>query len=579
MAALGIDHGLWADFAQKNALLLADGRIVGCPTSNGPRVLVRNDNPESLARRLGLALPLHIAYAAETAEAKKAVTKLLELKVLRESCDQPIDALQLLARSDEPVEEPVRLQDYDLLALRDAWAHLARDQQRDMGAKIGANIELRTIVYQRRAPRPIKGWARPYEAYLPAAIDRETDSFAKAAGRTPDLTWVDPDYAKILKHDRGRAEAGAQRFLVALGASRDPRLIVPPNERAKWARDTRPASPVAGVERPAAQLTAIGGRYGEHHLLDDRWSPDLDAVVEDIQSGAAKTKRKRALALLAVLSRGWERRYADYQTAKAVIGYNGNWTDEREVQATWLARLASTAWLPNGNGTLRAPSELALPTEANRLTYGGDKSAYLAKIDHKALRPDLLKALGVRLGPSGDDLIARLQHLRDQPVTGDTTNQAHTVYHLLAADLRTNSADIKAGRAMTPPQLRNAFRASPGSNGLLLAGGQWHSPEAVLRGPPIFGEHRVLRSAHSRTRTIVGGSQHTGADCERLCRGPARAGAQALAIVVRPGRDANDLAGTGELDRHGFSPIASSLTSSAAMDWRVLVNRTSDVRS
>src|SRR5262245_2498989 len=104
MAALGIDHGLWADFAQKNALLLADGRIVVCPTRNGPRVLVRNDNPESLARRLGLALPLHIAYAAETAEARKAVTKLLELKVLRESCDQPIDALQLLARSDEPVE-------------------------------------------------------------------------------------------------------------------------------------------------------------------------------------------------------------------------------------------------------------------------------------------------------------------------------------------------------------------------------------------------------------------------------------------------------------------------------------------
>ncbi len=492
MAALAIDHGLWTEFSQKNALLLADGRIVSCPSPNGLRVLVRSDNLQSLAGRLGLALPLHSAYMEDTPEAKKVVAKLLASKALRESCDLPIDALRLLARSDEPVGEQVRLEDDDLLALRDAWAQLARDQQRDMGTKIGANIELRTFVYQGRSPRPIRSWARPCQAYLPSTIDRETDSFAKAAGRTPGLIWLEPDYAKLLKHDRGRTEAGAQRFLVALGASRDPRLIVPPNEIVKWSRDSRPASPVAGVDRPDAQLRAIrNGKYVDH-LLDDRWSPDLDAVVRDIQSSPAKVRRKRALALLAVLSRGWERRYADHQTATAVIGYNGYWTEPREVQATWLARLASTAWLPSGNGTLRAPSQLVLPTDANRLTYGADRSVYLAKIDQRILRTDLLKALGIRLGPSGDDLISRLQHLRDKAITPEVVEQAHTAYQLLAADLQTNAADIKAGRAMTPQRLRNAFRASPGRKGLLLAGGQWSSPEAVLRGPPIFGEYRVF---------------------------------------------------------------------------------------
>jgi hypothetical protein len=493
MAALAIDHGLWTAFSQKKAILLADRRIVVCPAKNGPRVLVRIDDPQSLAARLGLALPLHAAYMAESTQAIKVVSKLSEVKALRDSCDQPVEALQLLSRSNEAIEEPHRIVDNDILALRDAWAHLTRDQQRDMSAKIGSNIALRTIVYQKGSQRPLKSWARPCEAYLPAAIDRETDSFAKVAERTPGLVWVDPDYAKLLKHDRGRSEAGPQRFLVALGVSRDPRLTEPANQIVKWARDTRPASPVLGVDRPAAQLSAIrSGKYVDH-LLDDRWSPDLDAVVIDIQASPTKMKRKRALALLAVLNRGWERRYAEHQTAKAVYGSYGNWIAVKEIQATWLARLASSAWLPNGNGALRAPSDLALPTDANRLSHGTDRSVYLiTKIDLKSVRTDLLKALGIRLGPSGDDLVSQLKHLRDQPITAEIREQVHSVYHLLAADLQTNAAEIKAGRAMTPQRLRNEFRASPGRAGLLLAGDQWLSPEAVLRGPPIFGGLRAF---------------------------------------------------------------------------------------
>lgn len=440
----------------------------------------------------GARLPLHEAYQADNPAAKKVIAKLTEMRILRKSCDQSAEALRLLARSDEPTAEPVRLEDDDLIALREAWGHLASDEQRTMGTKIGANIELRTIVYQPGSQRVERGWARPQEAYLPAQIDRETDSFARAAGRTPGLVWMDPRYAKVLKHERGRAEPGAQRFLSALGVSRDPRLIAPPNESVKWARDIRPASAVAGVRRPEAQLRAI--RAGEYcdHLLDDRWSPDLDAVIQDIQSARARLRKRRALALLALLSRGWERRYSDYQMAKAVVGYNGRWTNSREVQATWLARLSAEAWLPNGSGSLRAPSQLALPTEANRLTYGSDKSAYLTKIDQKAVRLDVLKALGVRLGPSGDDLMQRLQQLREQPLTPGITDQVHTVYHLLAADLRSNTADLKAGRALTPQRLRNTFRASSTRGGLLLADGRWHSPESVLRGPRIFGEYRVF---------------------------------------------------------------------------------------
>ena len=488
MAALAIKNELWPKFRQKKALLLADGRIVACPGKRSTRVLVRNDSPKSLARRLRLALPLHQAYTTDSSSAERVIAKLSELNILHESCDQPLDALHLLARSGEPAEEPVKVEDDDLLAIRSAWAKLDRDEQRDLGVKIGANIALRTIMYPDRYKNPVGSWDRPCDAYLPSTIDRETNSFASAAKRTSGLIWIDPRYAKLLKQEHGSSEAGPQRFLVALGVSSAPRLIVPPNEEPKWFRDSRPASAVAGINRPDVQLQTIQEEgYDEFYLLNDRWCPDLELVVKDIQSDPAKTKRKRALALLAVLNRGWKRRYADHRMAKVVVGSYGYWMEKREVQATWLARLASTAWLPNGNGALKPPGKLALRTDASRLAYGLDRSVYLDKINETQMRSDFLKALGIQLGPSVDNLVSKLQDLRDKPVTSQVTDQANTIYRLLAADLQGNVADKKAAK-----RLQKTFRAPPKQNGLLLVDGQWYSPEAVLRGPRVFGDHRAF---------------------------------------------------------------------------------------
>ena len=67
---------------------------------------------------------------------------------------------------------------------------------------------------------------------------------------------------------------GAQRFLVALGASRGPRLIAPLNEKKIWSRDARPASAVTENHNPIYQRQAISdGKSDDFYLLNDRWSP------------------------------------------------------------------------------------------------------------------------------------------------------------------------------------------------------------------------------------------------------------------------------------------------------------------
>lgn len=472
------------------SILLADGRIVQAPLRGEPSVLVRSASVDSLGVRLGLAWALHPAYLDEDdAEAQEALTRLTAAGVLVDACDRPDDALDRLARPLAKGGKPIRVGDADLVALREAWARTPRDRQRALAAQVGRNIEIRVVRHIGRKLTP--GWARPAEAYMPGTIDKEADAFAKVAGTSPDLVWADPAYAKVLQHAGGRNEAGAQRFLGALGVARTPRLVEPENEQSPWVRDPRLASAIAGVDRPAAQQRALRA-LSATHLMNDRWSPDLEAVVADIRSGPAKTRRKRALGLLSLIARNWERRYAESETAQAVNAYNGYWNHRGEVQSTWLARLSAVAWLPNGANGYDEPGKLCLPTAANKLAHGSNRRAFLAQVPAHVEASGLLPALGVQAGPTASNLLDRLQAHRGQPATSERVQEVHTLYNLLAQAMKDTSADATAGRAVTPTQLRNAFRRTAAGSGLVLAADGWHSPEAVLRGPPIFGTYRAF---------------------------------------------------------------------------------------
>ena len=273
------------------------------------------------------------------------------------------------------------LGDQQLLALRDAVEKLDEARRRDVGERVGANIELRGYTFAERGEVEER-WISPTEAYLPGAVDRETDSFAKAAHKTPGLLWFDTSYAKLLKRT-DRRELGAQRFLVLLGGRTAPRLIPPINESTQWKRDTRPASPIHGVERTELQTLEIAALASwPSHLIHDNWSPDLEAVILDIKKDRkTPRRRRRALALLSNLARVWDRTYADHIQAEVVWGSDGYWHRIGDVTASWLAFAASAEWLPSATGRLKAPKDLCLPTQANLIAHANDRTAFLAKID------------------------------------------------------------------------------------------------------------------------------------------------------------------------------------------------------
>ena len=492
-AAAAIEAESFRAFCEERGILLADGTRVAPPRPNEPRSLVVRDEPQSLASQLGLTLAIHPVYLGSDKPARRVRGALEAERLLVRSYDSDGAALALLARGKT---EPVRLEDAALLSLRDAFERLSDEDQRERGPKIGRAILLRGFRYDSRGKTEAL-WVSPSKAYLPTQIERETGSFARAAAKTPKVCWVSADYRQLLKRVGGRRELGAQRLLARLGVQTFPGLVPPPNELQRYARDPRLASPIESWRMPGVQQTELRAlNQRTTHLINDRWSPDLDAVIENIKSERAGLARKRrAAALLGLLARGWERHFAEHATARAVWGYDGYWYERGEVIATWLARAASEPWLPSATGALRAPLDLHIPSEPNRLTVGTKRSLYLMPVDDQVLRSPALAALRIRRGPSASSIVAKLEQLRHDGKTGAAIEQeTHTAYRILALACPPDGRGQRPVDDMTVAQLRSRFaggaRGTRGVRGLLLIKGRWYAPEQALSGQSIFGRRR-----------------------------------------------------------------------------------------
>ena len=498
-AAAAIEADIFDEFCAKRSVLLADGRRIAPPGSDEPRTLVVREEERSLASRLGLTLPINPVYTEADKTASRVSGKLKAAKLLVEAYESDAEALSLLAKGKR---EPVRLDDDALLSLRDALEQLTDEHRRELGPKIGRAIELRGFSYDEHGKAETR-WISPSTSYLPRQIDRETDSFGRAAAKTPGLAWLSPDYARVLKRPGGRRELGAQGLLVRLGAQIFPRLVAPPNEIQRYSRDPRPATPIEHAALPPVQATEVRAlSQSATHLIDDRWSPDLDAVIADIHNDRASPGRKRrAAALIGLLARGWERQFSDHATARAVWGYDG-WIARGEVIATWLARAASEPWLPSQTGALKAPLDLHLPSEANRLTVGDKRSRYLMPLDDQVLRSPIIAALRIRRGPSAANIVSTLESLRDEEKRGELIDaKARTAYRILALACTPDGRGQRPVDDMTVSALRLRFAGGyrqRSGRGLLLIDGHWYTPAQVFRGPPIFGQRRpfVQNSPH-----------------------------------------------------------------------------------
>lgn len=492
-------------FCERRGVLLADGTRVRPPGPDEPRSLVIQNDPASLAARLGAVLRIHPSYLAEDGTAE-AVREALEREgFLATAYESDVDGLRLLGRG---VGDPIRLQDDSFLALCEAFERLTDKEQRTLGTSIGAAIELRGFSYENGVRT--EDWVSPAAAYLPAKIERIKASFEHAAAGTSGIDWLDAGYDKLLKRG-GRRVMGAQRMLGLLGAQTYPRLIAPPDEYVRYKRDPRKVTDVGLHFRTTLQANEIRAQSDfAEYLMEDRHSPDLDAVIADIIADSpAEVRRERATALLGVIARGWAGHFAEHTTAKVVWWLSTYFDEIGPVISTWLARAVTEPWLPSGTGALRPPCELHLPSEANRVTLGNKQSQYLMAVDEQVLRSPALVGLRLRNSQSADMMVARLESLRDsgQQLTAAERDEVATIYRVLALQcLGGDDQPVTRGTVddLTVETLRSRFNGGRTTPGLIFTNGWWYEPGELFRGPRIFGSHRVFTPGGSALEPLWG---------------------------------------------------------------------------
>ncbi|MFE5511667.1 hypothetical protein ACFQ9J_13740 [Streptomyces sp. NPDC056529] len=232
-------------------------------------------------------------------------------------------------------------------------------------------------------------------------------------------------------------------------------------------------------------MLALGAQY----TLSDREAPDLEAVARDIAAEPdGAVRRKRAAALLHVLGRAWEARYAR-DTEIVAAEANRKWYSLGKVPAFWLWRLRDEiSWLDNEHGTPVRPAQLRRRTEATALVYGADTSKVLHPDIQKSVerREPVLRALKVGGEPTTADIVERLRQLRSAELDGEPADvpAAMLLYRVLAG--RTVPSRASDGD-LSRSDLIKTFTEGPG---LVRTDTGWRTPASCLRGKPIFGAFR-----------------------------------------------------------------------------------------
>lgn len=481
LSVAAVCDGLQQELLEHRCVVLRDGTRVMPPSPNEHRALALTAEPDSLGVRLGAILPLSAAYSDEAAGG--VVELFRSEKRLVPDGDNALVLLRVLCRAS--VAAPIKVSDDDLITLRDAFEQLSTPDRAAFGASAGRNLLIKGFWWESGTVKT--GWVTPATSYLPKSLEPGADTLHVAAGRTPGLSWVANEYAKSLKNARGRQALGARQFLALLGAETHPRLSAPHDEEQRYAGTAQPGVRLRNRDMPSRQANAVHGLRGGWHqrwLLEDRVSPALERIVADIQTEPnRKEARRRALALLAVLHRGWDRRYAPHADAVAAIPNHG-WVDPESVPSTWLARLSEAEWLPNRSGGLAAPESLRLSTAENKRIYGANRAVFVVALPSPVVDGGILPALGLQLGPRVSELLTRLEALH---ADGSVTAEAREILLLLASACKESG-----GRQPVGDVSRIRFRQTFERRDLLPTPSGWRASTEVFRGPPLFGARRFF---------------------------------------------------------------------------------------
>jgi hypothetical protein len=480
LAAAALDEDLDDELASLRCVVTEDNARIRPPTPTDLWLLAADAS--GLAGELGLVRLLHAAHLADTDDARAVFEWLKQRGAIGNPADSK-GVLRRLAASGQAGRRLTRpLTDRQLRALRDAFEPLSPGARAAFGPGVGQAITIEAYRFDRRG-RQVRTPASPAETYLPKSIDREPDSFAVAAARTPGLTWAQGRYATVLRSPLGRAGLGVQRFLRLLGAETAPRLLPHHGLQRRYESEQRRGLPAADVvDNPPGRAQALSALRATYSL-EDRDSPDLAAVLTNIGSDRKATRRRaRAAAMLATLGRAWDR-LGDFAEVAAALDYYF-WQTKGSVRAFWVWRAATIAWLDDNTATPRPPGTLRLRTPSAVAVHGPRASGYIHK-DILVQHYDVLAAMGVSGDPSTSDLVRRLRELRDAP--GDPATVAAD-----AALIYQGLADRLAGGAHIPGDLsatglRQAFA---GGAGLVRTNLGWRPPAQVLGGKPVFGNRR-----------------------------------------------------------------------------------------
>ena len=484
LAAAGVREKLDDQLKLLPCMAASDEKRIVPPADNSVEAMAKEVAP--LAKELGIIRLLHVEHLEETDEARVLMAWLREHGAVLEPTDDiaVIRHLAAAGRSGRCLEIP--LTDSQLDALRRAFELVDAKERQELGHDLGKAVKLSAYKYQpdrRRTRRKIV--VVPQDAYLPRSIDGGKDTFAFAAGKAPDIVWLDGRYGKKLKSAEGRSGVGARRLLTLLGAETAPRPEPHPDLIVRyWAQPLGLAKMTDGS--PVGRRRELDGQ-GATYTLSDSNCPAMIATVEDIaRIRRGSQRRSRAAALLASIGRAWGR-LSDYTEVDSAEDYRA-WQPRGRTAAFWVWQMREVAWLDDESGKARCPGELRIRTSGTEAIFGVNSPDFL--------HPDLLGkhlekrnwqaamgALGLTGEPTRRDLVASLRDLRDVAYPDEVVaRNTVIIYRALAESL----LDSPSRSDLSRKDLKKAFKER---GGLVFTSMGWRLPSDVFAGPPVFGRH------------------------------------------------------------------------------------------